>query len=106
MAIETLSRDSQAVQRMPVPSIIPIGYIVLDRAVEAIEVGEGLVGQAVGLQIAPDCFDGVEFRRISGQPLGTEPMGSLGERGLARLGGVDGAVVEHENDAPVPPRRR
>jgi hypothetical protein len=47
---------------------------LVDGAVEGVDVGEGLVREMMGLEVAPDQFDVVQFRRILGQPLDSEPM--------------------------------
>ena len=70
----------------------------MDRLVEDIRIGEGLMSQMAGFEIAPDDFDVVEFGRVFRQPLDGEPMGALGERGQRRLAYVDRTVVEHQDD--------
>ena len=52
----------------------------------------------MGLEVAPDDLDVVEFGGVFRQPLDGEPMGALGERGRACLADVDRAVVEHHDD--------
>ena len=70
----------------------------MDFAVEVFDVVEGHVGKIVGLQIAPNCLDVVEFGRVFGQPLDAQPMGA-GRQGRAReLAGVNGAVVQDQHD--------
>ncbi len=62
---------------------------VMDSSVERVGVGEGLVGEVMRLEIAPDGFDVVRFRRILGQPLDGQPVsagGQCGSRGFA--GGI------------------
>ena len=46
----------------------------MDRPVEFISVGKGLVRQMIRLEVVPDHFDVAEFRRILGQPLDGEPV--------------------------------
>ena len=46
----------------------------MDGAIESVDVGEGLVGQMVRLEIAPDNLDVVELGGVFGQPLDGEPM--------------------------------
>jgi hypothetical protein len=54
---------------------------VVDGLVEDLCVGEGLMGEIMGFEVAPDGFDVVEFRRVFGQPLDAGPMVVGGERG-------------------------
>ena len=70
----------------------------VDGSIEIVGVGEGLVGQMMGFEIAPDGFDVVEFGRVFGQPFDGEPMGAFGQRGVRGLADMDRPVVEHEND--------
>jgi hypothetical protein len=53
---------------------------VMDGGVEFFGVGEGLVSEVMGFEVAPDGFDVVEFGRVFGQPLDGEPMRAGGER--------------------------
>src|SRR3954466_2736011 len=71
---------------------------VLDGAVEVFRSREGLMGEVMPLQVAPETLDVVQLRSIVRQPLDGEPVGALGERGAACLAGVDRAVVEHKHD--------
>jgi hypothetical protein len=48
---------------------IEVGYGLVDCSVEGDAVGEGLVGEMVGLEVTPDWFDVVQFGRVLGQPL-------------------------------------
>jgi len=66
---------------------------VVDRLVECVGVGEGLVGEMMRLEVAPDGLDVVQFRSVFGQPLDGEPMCAGGERRERALAGVDGAIV-------------
>ena len=69
----------------------------MDRLVDCVGVSEGLVGEMVCLQVAPDGLDVVEFRRGFGQPLDGEPMCAAGERGERELAGVDWAIVPDQH---------
>ena len=58
----------------------------VDGLVECGDVGEGLVGEVMRLEVVPDHRDVVEFGRVFGQPLDGEPVragGQCGERELA-----------------------
>jgi hypothetical protein len=44
--------------------------------VEVVGVGDGLVGQMMGFEIAPEGLGVVEFGRVLGQPFDGEPMGA------------------------------
>ena len=65
----------------------------MDSLVEDVWIGEGLVSEMAGFQIAPNDLDVVEFRGAFGQPLDGEPMGAFGERGMRRFADMDRAVV-------------
>ena len=75
--------------------IEPVDGLV-DDAVEFVHVGKGAVGEVVPLEIAPAMLDGVELRRVLGQPLERQP-GPLGQRLGGELAGVDGTIVEHDH---------
>jgi len=66
--------------------------------VEVVGVGEGLVGEVMGFEIAPDGLDVVELGGLLGQPFDGEPMGAGGKRGGGGLAHVDRPVVEHDDD--------
>ncbi len=65
---------------------------LVDGPVGVIRVGEGLMGEVMGFEVAPHCFDVIEFGRISGQPPDAEPMGAGGGRGPGRLAGMVGPL--------------
>ena len=70
------SRDSLLVQLMGhLPVVEGFGGFV-DGMVEGIGIGEGLVGEVVCLEVAPDAFDVVQLGSILGQPFDVEPMGA------------------------------
>ena len=71
---------------------------LVDRLVECVGVGEGLVGEMMRLEVAPDGLDVVQFRRVFGQPLDGEPMCAGGERRERELAGVDRAIVLDQHD--------
>jgi hypothetical protein len=71
---------------------------LVDRLVESVGVGEGLMGEVMRLEIAPDSLDVVQFRRIFGQSLDGEPMCAGGECRERELAGVDRAVVLDQHD--------
>jgi hypothetical protein len=66
--------------------------------IEIVAVGEGLVSQMMGFEIAPHGLDVVEFGRVLGQPFDGEPMGAGGEGGDGGLAHVDRPVIEHNDD--------
>ena len=70
----------------------------MDGGFESFGVGEGLVGEAMGFEVAPNRFDVVEFGRIFGQSLDGEPMRAGGERRCRGIAGMDRAVIEHDHD--------
>jgi hypothetical protein len=57
----------------------------VDGSVESLDIGEGLVGQMMRFEIAPDNFDVIEFGRILGQPFDGKPVGTGREGGGCRL---------------------
>src|SRR3954464_11581787 len=71
---------------------------LMDGAIQVFRSREGLMSEVVPLQVAPDRFDVVELWGVFRKPFDPEPVGALGERGAARLAGVDRAVVEDEHD--------
>jgi hypothetical protein len=74
-----LSTDSLVGQRMAVSFGIEFHDGVMDRAVEVIRTGEGLVSEMMPLQVAPENLDVVQLRSIFRQPLDREPVGARGE---------------------------
>ncbi len=71
---------------------------VMDGAIEIVRSRERLMSEVMPLQVAPDRFDVVELWGAFRQPLDPEPLGALGERGAARLAGVDRAVIQDEHN--------
>ena len=65
----------------------------MDGVVECVDVIEGLVGEMMRLEVAPDGLDVVQFGRVFGQPFDGEPMGAGGQRRHREFAGVDGAIV-------------
>jgi hypothetical protein len=70
----------------------------VDRLVECVSVGEGLMGEMMRLEVAPDGLDVVQFRGVFGQPLDGDPMCAGGECRERELAGVDRAVVLDQHD--------
>src|SRR3954451_23807755 len=93
-----LSSNSVVGQRMAVSFGIEFHHGVLDGAVEVFRSREGLMGEVMPLQVAPETLDVVQLRGVFRQPLDPEPVGALGERGAACLAGVDRTVVEDQNE--------
>ena len=71
---------------------------LVDGLVECVGVGEGLMGEVMGLEVAPNRLDVVEFGRIFGQPLDGEPVRAGGQRGERALAGVDRTIVLDQHD--------
>ena len=69
----------------------------MDGLIEILGIGESLMGEMTGFEIAPHPFDVVEFGCVFGQPLDREPMGAGGKRGGGCFAGVDRPVVEHDD---------
>jgi hypothetical protein len=64
-----LSSHLLVVPRMAVSFGVERDDGLMDRAVEVIRAGEGLVSQVMPLQVAPDPFDVVQLRSVFRQPL-------------------------------------
>src|SRR3954463_5839873 len=88
-----LSRASLLNQRMR-PALLVAGVDgSVDGPIERVDILEGLVGEMVRLEVAPDRFNVVEFGRVFRQPLDGEPMGAGGQGGAGELAGMDRPVV-------------
>src|SRR5271167_2999195 len=60
--------------------------------------GAGLVGEVMGLEVAPDRLDVVEFGRVLGQPFDGQPVRPGGQGGARALAGVDRTIVFNQHD--------
>lgn len=65
-SIVTLSRDSQLSQRIDHSLPIEVFDGRMDRGVERGDVGEGLMGELMRLEVVPDDLNVIQFRRIFG----------------------------------------
>src|SRR5271169_13031 len=101
-----LSRDSRPGQRIGDALAVEIDNGVMDGLVERGDVCEGLVGEVMGLKIAPDRLDVVEFGGVFRQPLDCEPVCSGGQGGERAFAGVDRTIVLDQHDRLCLPRRR
>src|SRR5271166_1539981 len=88
-----LSRDSRHGQRIGDALAVEIDDGVMDGLVERSDVCEGLVGEVMGLKIAPDRLDVVEFGCVFRQPLDGEPVCAGGQGGERAFAGVDRTIV-------------
>ena len=70
----------------------------MDGLVEGGDVCEGLVGEVMGLKIAPDRLDFVESGGVFCQPLDGEPVCAGGESGERAFAGVDWTIVLDQHD--------
>src|SRR5271157_1646207 len=93
-----LSRDSRHGQRIGDALAVEIDDGVMDGLVERGDVCEGLVGEVMGLKIAPDRLDVVEFRGVFRQPLDGEPVCAGGQGGERAFAGVDRTIVLDQHD--------
>src|SRR5271165_6211474 len=93
-----LSRDSRHRQRIWDALAVEIDDGVMDGLVERFDICEGLVGQVMGLEIAPDRLDVVEFGCVFGQPLDGEPVRAGGQGAERAFAGVDRTVVLDQHD--------
>jgi hypothetical protein len=71
---------------------------VVDGGLEAVDGGEGSMGEVAGFQVAPDDFDVVQLGGVSGQPLDGKPVGAVGQHRPAGLADVDRSIVEDKDD--------
>ena len=69
----------------------------MDGLVEGGDVCEGLVGEMMCLEIAPDRLDVVEFGGVFRQPFG-EPVRAGGQGGERGFAGVDRTIVLDQQD--------
>src|SRR5438477_8135409 len=76
----------------------------MDSVVEMIGVGEGLMSEEVGFEIAPGALDVVQLWGIFRQPFDSEPI-SGGQSGARGFAGMDGTVIEDQDDRFVVPSR-
>ena len=74
-----LSRDSQVGQRNDHALTVEVFDGCVDGLVERGDVGKGLMGEVMRLEVVPDDLDVVEFGRVLGQPLDREPVCASGE---------------------------
>ena len=65
----------------------------VDGLVERVDIGEGLMGEVMRLEVVPDDFDIVEFWGVFGQPLDGEPVRASGKRCERALADVDRPIV-------------
>ena len=91
-------RDSWLGQRIGDALAVEINDGVMDGLVERVGVGEGLVGEVMGLKIAPDRLDVVEFGRVFRQPFDGEPVRAGGQSGERAFAGVDRTIVLDQHD--------
>src|SRR3954449_4127555 len=93
-----LSSSSMVGQQMAVSFGIKLDDSLVNGAVEVIRAGEGLMSEAMPLQVAPDPFNTVQLRGVFRQPLDREPVGARRDGSAACLTRVDRAVVEDKHD--------
>ena len=75
----------------------------MDRLVERGDVGEGLMGEVMSLQIVPDDLNVIELGRVFGQPLNGEPVCPGGECRARKLADMDRSIVLDQHDRFGPP---
>jgi len=91
-------RDSWHGERIGDALAVEIDDGVMDGLVEGGEVYEGLVGEVMGLEIAPDRLDFIEFGGVFRQPLDGEPVCAGGQGGERAFAGVDRTIVLDQHD--------
>ena len=85
LALRRLSTDSWHGQRIGDALAVEINDGVMGGLVEGVDVRECLVGEVIGLKIAPDRLDFIEFGGVFRQPLDGEPVCAGGQGGGCRL---------------------
>src|SRR5271166_7115728 len=93
--VKELSRDSKVCQRLAGAFGVQGRNGMANGVFENGFVGEGLVGEVMGFEVAPCSLDLVELGSVFGEPLDGEPMRSGLQRLRRRLAAVDRTVVEH-----------
>ena len=79
--------------------VVEAGDSVRDSASESVDIGEGMVGEIMLLEVAPASLDVIQFRGVFRQPFEGEPR-ARGEGLCCQLAGVDRPVVEHRDQRP------
>jgi hypothetical protein len=90
--------DSWHGQRIGDALAVEIDDGVMDGLVEGGNVCEGLVGEVMGLEIAPGRLDFIEFGGVFRQPLDGEPVCAGGQGGERAFAGVDRTIVLDQHD--------
>src|SRR5271154_1299311 len=70
----------------------------MDRTVERGDIGEGLMGEVMRLEIMPDDLDVIEFRRVFGEPFNGEPVCPGCERHARKFTGMDWSIILDQHD--------
>src|SRR5512144_2664830 len=92
-----LSSDSQVCTRFRLALFVEVIDGGMDGLVEMIEVAKGLMGEEMPFEVAPEMFDLIQFGSVLRQPFDAQPWPRF-ERGPRRLAGMDGTVVDNEDD--------
>src|SRR4029077_7822323 len=71
---------------------------VMDGLVEGVDVREGLVGEVMGLKIAPDRLGFIAFTGGFWPPLDGEPVCACGQGGERAFAGVDRTIILDQHD--------
>ena len=100
-----LSRDSRFGQRNGHALLVEVVNGSVDGLVEVCGIGEGLMGEVMRLEIAPDGFDVVEFGSVFGQPLDREPVRPRREGRERQFADMDRPVVLDQHDGLCRPAR-
>jgi predicted MFS family arabinose efflux permease len=98
LTLPVLSSNSVVGPRMAASFGIEFPDGIMDGLIEVVRSGEGLVGEVMPLQVAPETLDIVQLRSGFRQPLDREPVGPRGEGAARRLAGVDRTVIEDQNE--------
>ena len=91
-------RDSWFGQRIWDALAVEIDDGSMDGLVERGDVNESVVCEVMGLEIAPDRLDFVEFGGVFWQPLDGEPVFASGQGGERAFAGVDRTIVLDQHD--------
>jgi O-acetylhomoserine (thiol)-lyase len=91
-------RDSWHSQRIGDALAVEIGDGGMDGLVERDDVCESQMGEVMGLKIASDRLDVVEFGGVFRQPLDGEPMRAGAQGGERAFAGMDRTIVLNQHD--------
>src|SRR5215211_6697788 len=79
--------------------VVEAGDSIMNGAVESVEIGEGMVGEIMLLEVTPASLDVIQLGGVFRQPFEGEP-GALGKCARCQPAAVDRPVVENRDQGP------